>query len=101
VVSSYHAADVQSVSDFVPNPMTHIHTYGRNRFCIRARNSSKLAARGETKTLSLTYPHTEKSRGVKSGDRGAQAIVSRNCLQMGHLPRDARKPHCTRVNICR
>jgi hypothetical protein len=29
VVSLCHAADVPSVSDFVPNPMTHIHTYGR------------------------------------------------------------------------
>ena len=25
------------------------------------------------KTLCLTYPHTENSRGVKSGDRGGQA----------------------------
>ena len=33
---------------------------------IRDRNSSKLAGRGGTKTLSLTYPHTLKSRGVKS-----------------------------------
>ena len=32
---------------------------------IRPRRSSKLAGRGGTKTLSLTYPHIEKSRGVK------------------------------------
>jgi len=25
VVSSFHAADVPSVSDFVPNPMNHVH----------------------------------------------------------------------------
>jgi len=41
---------------------------------IHAHNSSRLAG-GGTKTLSLTYPHTEKSRGVKSGNRGGQAIV--------------------------
>jgi hypothetical protein len=42
---------------------------------IRAPRSSKRAARGGIKSLSLSYPHTEKSRGVKSGDRGGQAIV--------------------------
>jgi hypothetical protein len=42
---------------------------------IRARSSSKLAGGGGTKTLSLTYPNTEKSRDVKLGDRGGQAIV--------------------------
>ena len=41
---------------------------------IRARRSFKLAGRSGTKTLSSTYPYTEKSRGVKSGDRGGQAI---------------------------
>ena len=30
--------------------------------------------RGGTQNLSLAYPHTEKSRGVKSGDRGGQDI---------------------------
>jgi len=42
---------------------------------VLARNSSRLAGGGGTKTLSVTYPHTEKSRGVKSGDRGGQAII--------------------------
>ena len=28
----------------------------------------KIAGRGGTRTLSLKYPHTEKSRGVKPGD---------------------------------
>ena len=27
-----HAADVPSVSDFVPNPMNHVRIYGRKRF---------------------------------------------------------------------
>jgi len=44
-------------------------------FVIHAHNSSRLAGGGGTKTLSLTYPHTEKSRGAKSSDRGGQAIV--------------------------
>jgi hypothetical protein len=30
VVSSCHAVDVRSVSDFVPNPINHVHIYGRN-----------------------------------------------------------------------
>jgi len=42
---------------------------------IRARSSSKLAGRGGTTTLYLTYPHIVNSRGVKSGDRGGHAIV--------------------------
>jgi len=33
VISSCHAADVPSVSDFVPNPMNLLRIYGRNRFC--------------------------------------------------------------------
>jgi hypothetical protein len=40
-----------------------------------ASNSSILAGGGGTKTLSLTYPHTEKLRGVKSDEHGGQAIV--------------------------
>ena len=32
VVSSCHAADVPSVSDFIPNPMNYLRIYGRNRF---------------------------------------------------------------------
>jgi len=42
---------------------------------IGACRSSRFAGRGGTKTLSLTYPRTEKFRDVKSGDRGGQAIV--------------------------
>jgi hypothetical protein len=42
---------------------------------IRGCSSSKYAGRGGTKTLSLMYPHIEKSRGVKSGNCGGQAIV--------------------------
>jgi hypothetical protein len=42
---------------------------------IRVRSSFKLAARIEKGTLSLTYPYIEKSRSVKSGDRGGQTIV--------------------------
>jgi len=42
---------------------------------IRACGTSNFAGRGGTKTLSLTYPHTEKARFVKSDDRGGQAIV--------------------------
>jgi hypothetical protein len=48
---------------------------------ILARSFSKLAERGGTKTLSLTYPHTEKFRGVKSGDFGGQAIVPPRPIQ--------------------
>jgi hypothetical protein len=50
---------------------------------IRACRSSKLAGRGGRKTLSVTYPHTENSRGVKSGDRGDQAIRSAKSLTDG------------------
>ena len=56
-----------------------------NASVIRARSTSYLAGRGREKnlvfnvsphrTLSLTYPYIENSRGVKSGDRGGQAIV--------------------------
>jgi hypothetical protein len=48
---------------------------------IRARGSSKLAGRGGIKTLSLTYTRTEMSRGVKSGDRGGQAIFPPRPIQ--------------------
>jgi hypothetical protein len=37
VVSSRHAADVPSVSDFVPNPMNHVRIWGPNRFCYPSR----------------------------------------------------------------
>jgi hypothetical protein len=45
---------------------------------IRGRSSFKLAGRGGAKTLSLTYPNKEKFKGVKSGNRGGQAIVPPN-----------------------
>jgi len=48
---------------------------------IRARSSSKHAGRGGTKTLSLSYPHTGKSRNVKSGDRGGQTIIPPRPIQ--------------------
>ena len=48
---------------------------------IRARSSSKPAGSGGTKPLSLTYHHKETSRGVKSGDRGGQAIVPPRPIQ--------------------
>ena len=41
---------------------------------IRARISSKLAGRGAANTVSLTYPHTVISTGVKLGGRGGQSI---------------------------
>jgi hypothetical protein len=73
--------------------MNDVRICGRNASVIRALISSKLAGRDGTKTLSLTYPGTEKSRGITSGDRGGQVIVPRNRLQMEHLSRDTRKPH--------
>jgi len=48
---------------------------------IRARNSSRLEGRSGKQTLSLTHPHTENSRGVKSGDHGGQAIVPPRPIQ--------------------
>jgi hypothetical protein len=52
---------------------------------IGAYRSSKFAGRGGTKTLSLTYPHTEKFRDVKSGDRGGQAIVPPRPVQVTNV----------------
>jgi len=75
MVSSCHAADVPSVSDFVPNPMNHAHFNGFTDSAFCACFSSHLAGRGGAKTLFITYPHTEKSRGVKSGNYGGQALV--------------------------
>jgi hypothetical protein len=49
---------------------------------IRARSSSKLTRRGGTKTLYLTYPHREKFKFVKSGDRGGKAIVPPSLICM-------------------
>jgi len=48
---------------------------------VRARSSSKLAGRSGTKTLSLMYHHTEKSRFVKSFERGGQAVVPAGPIQ--------------------
>jgi hypothetical protein len=42
---------------------------------IRSRSSCRLAGRSGTKTLSLTQPLTENSRGGKSGELSGQAIV--------------------------
>jgi len=42
---------------------------------IHSRSSSRLAVRSAIKSSSLTYPHTAKSRGINSGDRGGQTIV--------------------------
>jgi hypothetical protein len=72
-VSSCHTADVPSLSDFLPNPMSA--SMVANASVARGLSSSKLARRGGTKTLSLTYPHTEMSRGVISDKPGDQAIV--------------------------
>jgi hypothetical protein len=55
--------------------MNHVRIYGHNRFWYSVRHSFYFEGRTGTKTLRLTYPHTEKSRGLKSGDRGGQAIV--------------------------
>ena len=69
------------VSCFVPDPINHVHIYGRNRFVCRACSSSRLAGRSGTKTLPLTYPHTENPGVLKSGDRGGQAIVTPRPIQ--------------------
>jgi len=42
---------------------------------IHIRSSSKLAERGDSKTLSLTSPYMEESRSVKTGDLGGQTII--------------------------
>jgi len=54
LVSLCHAADVPSVSDFVPNPMNHVRITVATASVIHACSSSKLAGRGGTNTLSLT-----------------------------------------------
>jgi len=41
---------------------------------IHGRSSSKLAGRGGKNFVFNVSPHMEKSRSVKSGDRGGQAI---------------------------
>jgi hypothetical protein len=48
---------------------------------VSAHSSSKLLGRGGRKTLCLAYPHTEKYRGVKTGNRGGQAIFPPRPIQ--------------------
>jgi hypothetical protein len=48
VVHLFYVADVESVSDFVPDPMNHVSIFGRNRFVIRAHNSFRLAEKNGT-----------------------------------------------------
>ena len=52
---------------------------------IRASSSSKLAGRGGTKTLSLMYPHTEKSRGVKSVIVATCSALVCNSMMTGRI----------------
>lgn len=75
VVSSCHAADVPSISDFVPKPMKLSASLVTTASIFSAHSSSKLSGRGGSKTLCLTHPHIEKSRGVKIGNWGGQAII--------------------------
>ena len=76
VGSSCHAEDVPSVSDFVSNPMTHVRIYGGNRFCYPCPYFFQTCMKRCNKIfVFLTYPLTERSRGVKSGDRGGHAII--------------------------
>ena len=82
VVSSCHAADVPSVSDFVPNPMNHVRMYGLQPLLLSVPVVlPNLQEEVEQKLWLLTYPHTENPRGVKSGDRGGQAIVPPRPIQ--------------------
>jgi hypothetical protein len=74
MVSSCHVADVPFLSDFFQNPINHVQVATAS--VISARSSSKLAGRGGTITLSLTYKHTDESRGVKSGGRDSHAILT-------------------------
>jgi hypothetical protein len=48
---------------------------------IHARSSSIFVGRSGKITLSLVYPQTDKSRGVKSGDRGGNSIVPSHPIQ--------------------
>ena len=63
VVSSYHTADAPTASGFVPDPMNYVRIYGRNRFVIRARNSSRLAGRGEGKNVVFNVFPPRKVQG--------------------------------------
>jgi hypothetical protein len=74
VVSSCHAADVPSVSDFVPKPTKISTSLVRTASVTSAHSSSILSGRGGRKTLCLMDPHTGKTKGVKTGNQGGQAI---------------------------
>ena len=50
--------------------------YDRTASVIRAHSSSKLARRRGTKTLPLTYPFKEKSRGVNPYPNNVENRVS-------------------------
>jgi len=63
----------------------------------RARSSSKLVGKDGTKTVSLSYAYSEKSRVVKSGDRGGRAIVPRRPIQ-ATICRVTRRNHSE--NLC-
>jgi hypothetical protein len=63
VVYSFHAADFESVSDFIPNPMIMSASIVATASVIRARSSSKLAGRDVTK-LGLQRIPTQKSPRV-------------------------------------
>jgi len=50
-----------------------------------------ISGTGVENTLSLTYPHKKKSRGVISGDRGGQSVgpsLPITCLEMLHPKTD-------------
>jgi hypothetical protein len=68
-VYSFHAADVESVSYFIPNPVIMSASVVVTASVIHARNTSKLAGRDVTK-ISLQHIHTQKSPRVLN-----QAIV--------------------------
>jgi len=81
VVSSYHAANVPSVRDFVPKLIKISTSLVTTASVISAHSPSILPGRGGRKTLCLTHPHTEKSRGVKTGNQGGQAIFPPHPIQ--------------------
>jgi len=50
---------------------------------------------GRFRTKTLTYPHTGKSRGVKSSDHGGQAIIPPRSIQAAnfHVTREDHIEH--------
>jgi hypothetical protein len=62
-VSSCHAADVPSLSDFVPNPTNHVQIYGRKRFCCPCPQFFQTCKKRWNKTLSLTLPPHRNAQG--------------------------------------